>query len=112
MTSSQGGDVFRINPLVKTVEVRQQATMLQYVSTSHPGAPAERVGMLTAECVLGETNSLWNHEPKEGWPDATHGDWSKEGKRRPVEYVIGLMSCNLNGPCHFRRWTSNVARKW
>ena len=103
VNSSQVSDVHRINGLVKTVKVWQQATVLKSASPSHPWASALRDadGRMRArgDRIHCGAASL------AGRPDAAYGDQSAEGKCRSG-YVIGLASSSLNGPCHILRRAS------
>ena len=58
----RGGDVYRINDVVNTVKMRQQATVLKYASLSHPWR--RRMGASTEGCGAGEKRFTMELRPR------------------------------------------------
>ena len=107
----QGGDIYRINDLIKTIKLWQPRTVLKYESSSNPLFPptGDSLGRFRARGERLHKGTL----TLAGWSDAAYGGLSEEGRCR-LGYIIGLMSSSLSlsGPCHVLQWTSKFTRKF
>ena len=111
MGDLQGSDIYRINDLIKTVEIRQPLTILKFASSSFPlfpsGPDSKGRHRTRGERLRGGTLSLV------GWSDAAYNDFSQNVKCR-LGYLIDIMSSPLTGPRRVLHWaskfTSNFVR--
>ena len=95
--SLEGSDTYRVNGLAETVEGRQMATFLQYVSTSHSDSSTRgdvaREMRTRGEKAHGGMVTLARRSA------AAYGEPSAEGSCRSG-YVIGLVSSTPKDPSH------------
>ena len=95
VNSLQGSDVYRINDLVKTVKVWQQAAMLKNWSASHAGKHGK--GLEAGKMRQRSTTIHSGTMTLVGWSDAAYADRPTPGKCRLGD-AIGLMSTSKRGP--------------
>ena len=88
----------------------QQATVLQYASSSHPWKALGRSGKVRMDLRKRRERVRCGAMVILGWSDSAYGGQSTEEKRQ-LGCVIGLMSSTLKGPCHILRGNSEFTMK-